>query len=314
MKRREVLKAAGCTAVAAWVRALGAAQLNGLKIGVFSDEISNDLEAALRFLESYGLHYVELRRIWKTYIVEADEPTVQQVRDLLKKYKMSVPMIASNYLKSVFPGSTVLPSVRKSSQFQEFDRPHEEQAALLERSVARALDVGAPAIRVFSFWRTAEPAPLMRSIAEHLDQAAAIAARKKVKVALENEAACNVGTAAELGALFKLARHPNLHMVWDPGNGYMLGEKPYPDGFDFLPKDRICHIHLKDAAPNPKTGRPAWRPIGGGEIDFQGLIRAMLNSGYRGVFSLETHYTPKEGKEQGTRESLEGLLAIAKKL
>ena len=66
--------------------------------------------------------------------------------------------------------------------------------------------------------------------------------------------------------------------------------------------------------PNPKTGRPVWRPIGGSEIDFEGLIRAMLKSGYRGVFSLETHYTPKGGKEQGTRESLEGLLVIAKKL
>ncbi len=300
--------------MAAWVNTVGAAELNRLKIGVFSDEISMDLEYALRFLQHYGLHYVELRRIWKTYIVEADDATVRQVRELLRKYKMQVPMIASNFYKSVLPGSTVLPSVQKESQYREFNRPHEAQPALLERSIARAKDVGAPAIRVFAFWRTTDPAGLVPSIAEHLDQAAAVAARKKVKLAVENEAACNVGTAAEAAALFKLARHPNLHMVWDPGNGYMLGEKPYPDGYNLLPRKRICHIHLKDAAPNPKNGRRSWRPIGGGEIDFAGLIAAMRKDGYRGVFSLETHYTANGNKEKGTRESLEGLLALVKKL
>jgi L-ribulose-5-phosphate 3-epimerase len=311
MNRRDLLKLSGCAAVAAAVDRVGAAELNRLKIGAISDEISDDLEYALRFLESYGLRYVEIRKLWRTYVWDADSAAVRKARELIEKYKMTVPMMDVSYLKSTLPGTTILPV---GSQYKLFHRDYSEQPALLDAATARARELGAPAIRVFSFWRTANPPALFDSIAEHLTKAAEIGARNKVKVALENEAACNVGTAAELAAVLKRTRHPNLYIVWDPGNAYMEKERPYPDGYEMLPKDRICHMHLKDAGPNPATGRLGWRPIGGGQIDFLGMFRAMLKDGFQGMFSLETHYYPGGNREAGSRESLEGLLAVMKKV
>lgn len=311
MHRRSFLKLSGCATVAAWVKATGAAELNRLKVGIISDEVSDDLEAALRFLQRYGLRHVELRKLWDTYVWDADDAAVRKARELLARYKMTLPMLDVSYLKSTLPGTTILPV---GSQYKLFHRDYKEQPALLERAMARARDLGAPAIRVFSFWRTADPPALFDSIAEHLTRAAEIGARSKVKVALENEAACNVGTAAEIAAIFQRTQHPNLYILWDPGNAYMQKERPYPDGYAKLPKDRTCHMHLKDAGPNPKTGRPGWRPVGKGEIDFHGMFTAMLKDGYQGMFSLETHYSPGGNRLAGTTESLEGLLDILKKI
>ena len=44
---------------------------------------------------------------------------------------------------------------------------------------------------------------------------------------------------------------PSFMLNWDPGNAAALGEKPYPDGYNLLPKDRIGHCHCKDVV---KTG------------------------------------------------------------
>lgn len=313
MNRRELIKAGGAAMVVSAVRELGAAEVNKLKLGVIIDEISDDVEAALRFVQGYGLRWVEVRKVWGEFITESNDATVRKLRDLLKKYKMSAGMLCSAHLKTTYPGSDPLPIDR--DQFQLFNLSYKDQPALLERSIGRAKDIGAPYVRIFSFWRTKEPAKLFDNIAEDLTKAAEMAARMKMKLALENEHSTNIASGAETGQIMQRVDHPAIGVNFDPGNAFVIGDRPYPDGYSKLPKKRLWHTHVKDAVRDPKTRKHTWKPIGKGEIDYPGYLRALLKDGFDQMISLETHYVhPTGNKELASKESLEGLMDVLKKV
>ena len=79
-----------------------------------------------------------------------------------------------------------------------------------------------------------------------------------------------------------------LQVVWDPANCYVSGEIPFPDGYRKLPISRIVHVHAKDCHVDGL--KPIWGPIGEGGIDWKGQIAALVQDGYKGWISLETHW------------------------
>ncbi|MDH3944894.1 MAG: sugar phosphate isomerase/epimerase, partial [Anaerolineae bacterium] len=76
---------------------------------------------------------------------------------------------------------------------------------------------------------------------------------------------------------------------WDPGNAFMAGDTPYPDGYQAV-RNWVRHVHFKDAEVDPNGGR---RFTVHGQIDWAGQIRALANDGYEGYISIETHMRPK---------------------
>jgi sugar phosphate isomerase/epimerase len=129
-------------------------------------------------------------------------------------------------------------------------------------------------------------------------------------LALENEPTCYIGTGAQARSLLNIIQSPNLKLTWDPGNAFTSGEIPYPDGYEKI-KDEIVHVHIKDYTRNRKTGKMEVKPVGAGEIDLTGQFQDLLKNDFNGVISLETAYVPPTGdKEQGSRESLQGLKKI----
>jgi len=71
--------------------------------------------------------------------------------------------------------------------------------------------------------------------------------------------------------LARLVSH--LMLNWDPGNAAERDEKPYPDGYNLLPKDRIGHCHCKDAVKKPDGKSYEWAAMGRGIIDGSGSLR-----------------------------------------
>jgi hypothetical protein len=61
-------------------------------------------------------------------------------------------------------------------------------------------------------------------------------------------------------------------------------------------------------------GKVEWTADGAGEIDHLGQMRALLKTGYKGAFNLETHFRIPEGKAAASRISLNALLEIVKKI
>ncbi len=314
MNRREFLAAVPLCGIAMGALPAWSAPLNKFKLGVIADEVTYDLEKALLWLKKYGLNWVELREIWekRKFVTEFKSDEVKRVRDLLAQHGVKVSVLDSAYLKVTLPGT-----VRKAAerdQFQQDEIGYQQQDALLERAMARAKDFGTDKVRIFAFWRVADPKAIFDHVARELEKAAKMAASAGIRLVLENEHSTNVGTGAEAAAMLKAVNHPNLALNWDPGNAFAAGETPFPDGYSHLDKKRIWHMHIKDAQKDPKMGKNVWRPVGGGKIDYLGQFRALLKDGYTGTLSLETHYVhPTKDKVLASTESMDGLLDVLKR-
>jgi len=80
--------------------------------------------------------------------------------------------------------------------------------------------------------------------------------------------------------------------LWDPGNALAGGERdPYPGGFDAVGACRLVHVHLKDLVLDA-DGEPSFVPLGEGDVDYDGQLRALSQGGYAGSVVLEPHYHP----------------------
>ncbi len=59
-------------------------------------------------------------------------------------------------------------------------------------------------------------------------------------------------------------------------------------------KPYLVHVHLKDAVPR-EDAEPQLVPVGeGGYIDYPAQLQALVDMGYEGACSLETHWRPTE--------------------
>jgi sugar phosphate isomerase/epimerase len=306
MNRRHILCSAA-TAASLGSRAFAAppAGWKG-RLGVTSDEIAPDLETALRVLRELGLGWIELRNVWGKYITEVSLDDCRRARALMDRQGVRVSVLDTALYKCDLPGA---PSGRKE------DYPYGEQDALLARALERAPLLGTRAIRVFSFWRPSKSGPVFDRIVEHLSGAADRARKAGCVLLLENVNGANAETSAEAARLLAAIPSPHLALAWDPNNAFCGNEVPFPDGYRTLDKKRIHHVHLRDAGRDPQSKRCVWLPVGKGQVDNLGLLRALKKDGFTGTLTLETHYQrPDKNKEMATRESLRGLLAVLDKV
>lgn len=308
MTRRDVLKTSIAAGAALKLRAAKIAQTRGFKLGIITDELTTQLDEAADFLASYGLHWAELREIWSHNLMNAPQEDLDRARKVLEAHRIQVSDIASPIFKWNLPQ---MPAHRNEKR-DEFKASFVESDAdtVLEKSFQLARFFGTHKVRIFSYWRVQDPEKAYPMVRDRLAKAAQVAAKNDIVLVLENEHSCNVGTGKELSRLLKDVNSPALRGVWDPGNATMLGETPFPDGYNAV-RGLFSHMHIKDTRKNPATGKLDWAPVGGGIIDFKGQFEALHRDKYEGTMSLETHYRRPDGnKIESTRESLEGLLKV----
>lgn len=281
-----------------------------LELAAITDEFTPELEKALDAMAAIGMTGAEFRVLWGKNIMDLTDEEVTRATELAKARNIRVLSIASPILKCVLPGG---PAVDTRFQQDIFNSKHtfEDQPRLMDRALKLSELTGAKIIRVFSYWRTVEPEKCHDAICEALVRLGDTAKAHGVIVGLENEHACNLGTASEVKKVLDAVQHPNVQLVWDPANMLVAGEDPYPAGYDILPKDRIIHVHAKDCHMEGMT--PVWGPVGTRRVDWKGQIAALLRDGYQGAVSLETHWPgPGGNKFEGSvicGWNLRGLLA-----
>jgi L-ribulose-5-phosphate 3-epimerase len=310
--RRNFLSALGGAAAASLICRSGSAAAprsvasSRFKLSVITDEISQDFGHALEIAsKEFGLAYVELRGLWKKNIINLDEKEIAEVRRLLKKFDLQVTDIASPLFKTDWPGAPASKYSPKTPQFGA-DYSFAQQGEVLERSIAAAQAVGTDRVRCFDFWRLDDPKPFRDAMDGKLRDTAAQVASKNIILLLENEFACNTATGAEAGRTLQAVQSPNLKLNWDPGNAAYRGEIAFPDGFGKIPKERIGHMHCKDVARKADSSFE-WAAMGRGIIDYVGQFRAMVEAGYSGTMSLETHWRGAGSEEESSRQSFAGM-------
>jgi L-ribulose-5-phosphate 3-epimerase len=274
------------------------------RISVINDEISQDFGHSCEVAaHDFGMKWIELRSMWKKNIVNLDEKEVAEARRIIDQFQLKVTDIASPLFKTDWPGAP-------KSKFSEgagfgANFTYEQQDEVLERAIAMAKAFQTDRVRCFDFWRLDDPSPYRAAINERLLQAANKAGAQGITLVLENEPACNTATGAEAAKALDAVKTPHLMLNWDPGNAATLGETPYPDGYNLLPKDRIGHCHCKDAV---KRGtKYDWAPMGGGMIDWAGQFKALKRDGYHFAVSLETHWNGGGSPEESSRKSWAGM-------
>jgi sugar phosphate isomerase/epimerase len=294
------------------------------RFGAVTDELDQDLERALVIARDLGLAAVELNSLWGRNIVELADEEVAHVERLLGEGGPHVIAIDPPCFKPCVLDH--LPVGRVAE-----DPDVARHLGMLDRALALARRFKAPYVRVFAFRRSgivglgnpsprppeggAIPEEMLDRVAEGLREAARRAEEAGITLVLENVRSCWANTGINTAAVLEAVDSPALRALWDPGNDFVSGGTPYPTGYEAV-RPHILHVHVKDARViDPAAGLTSWAAIGEGELDYVGQLRALLEDGYQGVVSLETHWRPENGSaEEASRHSFAGLLALTREV
>jgi sugar phosphate isomerase/epimerase len=261
-----------------------------VRLSAITDEISQDLDTALRVCESLGIETVELRTVDGAQLVEHDTASVHRIASALRAGGFGCEVVDTPFLKAAPAGEDV----------------GEAEWATLRRGLERAAELGARTVRVFGGARSAA-LPTANWTADVLARAVELADAAGLRVALEIEWECAVATRDEAAQVLAAMPDDGLGIVWDPGNEARFAKAAPPDDVDPAVGRHVVHVHVKDA-----DGRGDWTRVGGGLVDWRAELRHLAANGYDGLLSLETHYQlPAGGLPAATRESAAALRALA---
>lgn len=70
-------------------------------------------------------------------------------------------------------------------------------------------------LRIFSYWRVEDRAKEQPRIVKGFERLTEVAEKDKIRLAIENEGACNLADCGETAAALARIRSPYLGMVWD---------------------------------------------------------------------------------------------------
>lgn len=285
------------------------------KLAVISDEVSQDFQTVVNLAQEYKLDGVEIRSVWDKPPQELTDDDTNKMKDALDKAGIEVIGIASPFFKCDIDN--------EQERLRHLD--------ILKRCIRLSKFFGAKIVRGFTFWNTGRTDAVWDRILEYYREPVKIAESEGIFIGVENEASTSVATARLLEKFLTDIGSPNVRAIWDPANEAHAegGERPYPDAYNRI-KTMMIHCHAKDAAPNPE-GKLEPVPVGTGIIDWKGQIKELLDSGYRGYLSLETHWRPRkvlseellnrpggsafsEAGEEASRVCLDNILSILKEL
>ena len=275
--------------------------LADVPLGVTTDEIDEDLLTAVKFLRRFNLRYAEVRSLWGKYNTEQPVDKIREARAILDEYQIKLSILGTPVFKVSLPSE---------------DAGLDKQWDLLDRAVERASILGSDKLRVFAFTYKSGEKPDSAAyprIYEILREASKRAKAKNMRLAVENVGDSYVWSGAQAGELLKAVPNDNFGLTWDPNNAGQTGEKSFPDGYGHLDPARIFHVHLRDFHHRP-DGKVEWTAVGQGEFDNLGQIRALRKAGYKGTYTLETHYRDPKGKAFASETSLTALLKVIEKV
>ncbi len=263
----------------------------------FADEIDPDLTLQCATLNELGITHIEFRSAWGTNVLDLSDEQIDEVAATLAKHDIRVSSIGS--------------PLGKVNIEDDFDA-HLVRA---DRALAVAARLGAPFIRIFSFFLRPDQAP-----AQHRDEVlrrmSALTARAEptgVVLLHENEKDIYGDVPERVLDIVESVGSPTLRLAWDPANYVQVGVRPFTQGYAAL-RPHTVYVQIKDALL--ATGEVV--PAGEGDGELRETVRALAADGFDGFFSMEPHlgsYTAfgaLSGPENFTRatRAFTGLLDI----
>ncbi len=272
------------------------------KRGVVTDEISQDLDIAIRMAVEFNLDGLDIRSVWGKTIHQLDDDELTRLRRAADDAHLAIACVAPPFMKC---------TISDVAEWMEHKK-------ILEQSIRAADRLDARFVRGFTFWKEIGLERHWGRIVDAYREVAPMIERSGLIVAIENEPSCMIGTTEHLPRLLRDIGSSSIRALWDPANAAHDGEIATPDGFDRIIGDSV-HIHIKDG--RHVDGKWEHAIVGEGAVGLVDVSRALAQHGYDGWVTLETHYRPKptgsdlrrpaghafsELGEEGTRDCLIG--------
>jgi sugar phosphate isomerase/epimerase len=269
-----------------------------MKLAIVTDEISQDFSTACELAARWGLRAIEVRTVAGGRVPRIPRQDWGRLRDTAQSFGLEIVSISPGLLKAP----------PDSPEFAAHTR------ALADDSFALARVLGVSRLIVFGGvkgeHRASEAPPhglgdVPDELLEALNSLAERAEAAGATLLLENEAGCYADTGLRTAQIVCQVSRPALRVNWDPGNDYKTSELPFPDGYEHV-KASISHVHVKDGVK--ESGSFRFLPLGEGEIDWLGQLKALRRDGYDGYLVVETHCGPKVAASEKCVQNLEKML------
>lgn len=308
MNRRSFL-AAGFAAAVSSTRAAATNRLDKSRVSAITDEVSRSPAESIEFAHKYGMQWLSLRnvpaplgtRAGEYYTLEPE--AMKKANDEFKAAGIGIDFLDTPFLKFGLPGTdpirkTPEPPASREKRVARDQMMFDKRMDDLRQGFRAGNVFKCPLIRIFSFTRIENPESIFPRIADVIGEMAALSQKEGFKLLIENEYSQNAGTTAEAAKLLKLLPK-NVGINWDSLNGLALGEKPYPDGYNAIPKDRNWNVHVKGKSLLDYPEHQDWPAI----------LDALDRDGFTGRLELETHISG-EGQIAGSNASMKEIMRL----
>ena len=239
----------------------------------FADEISPDVDEQVDTLAQDDIRWLELRGAWGKNVLDLSDEDLAVLKRNLENVGIRVSSIGSPIGKIPITD------------------PFAPHLARFQRALETANLLGAPYIRVFSFFipEGDDPADHADEVMARMTTLAHAAEMSGITLLHENEKHIFGDTPARCLQILETVDSPALRAAWDPANFVQCGVRPFAEGYEAL-RPFIAYVHVKDALLAGGQVVPA----GTGDGEWRETISALHASGFDGFFSLEPHLLKAE--------------------
>lgn len=238
------------------------------KLGVITDEVTQDIFEAAEFCKKHGLECMEVRSVNDHSPFDFTDQDIADINAAAKKYDLSVCAISAPLFKCDFDDAAAI-----ASHIENF-----------EKCAMRSNQIGAKMIRGFDFW---DSGVSLEKRAEKYKNIAQICQKYDIICVIEADPSVHSNTPHKTAELVKAIDSPYIKVLFDPGNEVWVNEKASDDAYMAV-KPYLAHIHIKDA--DIIDGKPDGVKIGAGLVDYKTLFARLIDDEYCGNVMLETHY------------------------
>lgn len=277
------------------------------KLGVITDEVSQNIFEAAEFAGRHELDCLEVRSVNGHGPFEYTEEDIEDIISASTAYALPICAVSSPLFKCDFSDRDTV-----KAHLHRF-----------EACAVMAKRIGAELIRGFDFWESGVP---LEARAAVYDGIAGICEQYGVVCVIESDPSVHSNTPHKLVPLIEKINEPYVKALYDPGNEIWVTGKTDTAAYDTL-APHIAHVHIKDGTVT-ENGPQAVK-IGTGLADFETIFKKLIADGYTGAVVLETHYrktadlteeqlknpggsTFSDGAEEASEESILELKRIIK--
>ncbi len=239
------------------------------KLGVITDEVTQDIFEAAAFCKKHGLECMEVRSINNRSPFDYTDEDVEQIIAAAKEYDLEVTAISSPTFKCEYNDEEAIKA----------------NVAGFEKCAIMANKMGAKYIRGFDFWNKDVSVEVRATMYGDI---IALCEKYDVYCALESDPAIHSSTPHKLAELLTAINNPRIKALFDPGNEIWVTGKTSEDAYDKLKPCGIVNMHVKDGINT--NGHTDAVKVGTGVADFVGIFKKLIADGYAGSVMLETHY------------------------